>query len=207
MAALVLAAAWEWTTQLYWPEAVGQSGRHGGVTYVELLENFVAVTKTIPPLKETGAKVTAVDPLEASGVLYPVILKECIMTLVATVRFLERKSGLVLWHGKTHHKVRCLELVGHKQPKRGICPRPGLPKLDVTFGPVEDLFHAGWTERLSAFHRPQLSTVGGRLPDEAAVNTTAGPTRDGGLALLRLAEPTLLQAAKRSNPYCSRYGA
>ena len=120
-----LAAAWEWTTQLCWPEAVGQSGRHGGVTYVELLANFVAVTKTIPPLKETGAKVTAVDPLEASGVLYPVILKECIMTLVAAVR------------------VRCLELVGHKQPKRGICPRPGLPKLDVTFGLVEDLLNGG----------------------------------------------------------------
>ena len=138
-----LAAAWDWATQLRWPEAVGQQGRHGGITYVELLANFVAVTKTIPPFKETGAKVTAVDPLEAAGILYPVILKECIMTLVAAVRFLERKSGLILWQGKTHHKVRCLELVGHRQPKRGLCPRPALPMLPVTFGLLEDLLYGG----------------------------------------------------------------
>ena len=93
-----LTSVWRWTTQLSWLEARGRSGRHGGITYLELLANYVAVSRTIPPFKGSGSRYTDIDPLGADGILMPVVSKECIMTPVAAVRYLERQANITLWH-------------------------------------------------------------------------------------------------------------
>ena len=55
------------------------------------------------------------------------------MTLLAAVAYLERASGMRLFQAQKHHKLRCLEVAGSETPRRGILPRPRLPREEDTY--------------------------------------------------------------------------
>ena len=150
-------SVWAWTTQLSWPEANQGSKRHAGVTNMELLANFVAYTGIVPPMRQAGARLAALDPV-SDGLLLPVIVKDCIMTLMAGIAFLEKVSGHKPLRAVKHHKIRCREVADSWTPRRGLVPRPHLPVEDDTFTLLEDLLHGpspGEALREFAVHRPK----------------------------------------------------
>ena len=91
-----LEQVWVWTSQLQWGRQDHLDRRDRGITYLELLANFVVSTGTCPPV--TGASPREMlDPLTTAGVLQPLYLRNAVAFLVQAVRFLERRTKTKLW--------------------------------------------------------------------------------------------------------------
>ena len=125
-----LQAVWTWCFHLQWGSQEELSLRMRGVTFQEMLANFVICSGRCPPVQAEGQWY---DPLDSSGILCPVYLREAINCLVQAVRFLERRSRCQLWHAKAHHRVWTLEFLGDQTGRKGLDRRPRWQRDDETF--------------------------------------------------------------------------
>ena len=91
-------AVWRWAVRVAWPPAQAKEERLAGVTWLELLVDFIATEQQCPPLKLANAAEATVDAHDTLGKLHGIILKDITLTFVAAIRFLEQQcgAGLVL---------------------------------------------------------------------------------------------------------------
>ena len=153
-----LEQVWVWTSQLQWGRQDHLDRRDRGITYLELLANFVVSTGTCPPV--TGASPREMlDPLTTAGVLQPLYLRNAVAFLVQAVRFLERRTKAKLWIATAHHRVWSLRLLGDVTGRKGLALRPRIPQEQATFDLLcqlwdtncgETLRECAWRKRATA---------------------------------------------------------
>ena len=127
-----LAALWVWRNGIQWP-AVTQDKqiRGAGITFFELLLNFVVTTQTLPPVKshETGS---LCDPVSPEGILLPIGMRELIANLTSAADFLGRACGVPFWPIPRRHRIYSLVLLQEANPRKGLRQRPGLQEEEAT---------------------------------------------------------------------------
>ena len=96
---------WKWCATLGWPDGPPFSP-DGGITYLELLVNYVVVTGCLPPAK--CGKGSYVDLCSDDGRLRPFKLADVTLTFVGAVRSLAKATGLQPWPAPQHHRIRSL---------------------------------------------------------------------------------------------------
>ena len=150
-----LQAVWTWCFHLQWGSQDGLNLRMRGITFQELLANFVVFSGRCPPVQTEGQWY---DPLDSSGILCPVYLREAINCLVQAVRFLERRSRCKLWQAKSHHRIWTLEFLGDQTGRKGLDSRPLWQCEEETFRLTCELWFSGpeilresaWTQKQPA---------------------------------------------------------
>ena len=146
----------QWLEDLRWPRDLAAPSRHAGITYVELLVNFVVTTAVLPPVRlATSAQAEWVSLLEPGGILLPAILRELTVQFVASIGQLGKTLGIALWPSPRHHRLYTLELCGSTGGRKGLLYRPLLRKLHKTSEvleavldsarPGEELREAAWS--------------------------------------------------------------
>ncbi|CAE7774452.1 unnamed protein product, partial [Symbiodinium sp. CCMP2456] len=75
---------WQWVFQLQWGRQDHLDKRDRGITYLELLANFVVCTAACPPVPGDGAKVM-LDQLATEGILQPLYVRNAIAFMVQAV--------------------------------------------------------------------------------------------------------------------------
>ena len=130
-----------WLGQLRWPDRLVAGTDFAGITYLELLANFVVTTATLPPVRHrTSAGHEWVSLLKPEGILLPAVLRELTVQLVSSIGLLGKKCGVVLWPSPRHHRLHSLELCCYKQGgRKGLLYRPWLPHLTATLKVLVDL--------------------------------------------------------------------
>ncbi|CAE7364605.1 ngoBIM, partial [Symbiodinium sp. CCMP2592] len=130
-----------WIEQLCWPSSLPEDTDFAGITYHELLVNFVVTTAVLPPVRlhSTGAS-EWVSLLRPAGILLPAVLRELIVHFVSSVGMLSKKCGCALWPSPRHHRLRTLELCGSTNVgKKGLLYRPRMPNLSSTLKVLLDI--------------------------------------------------------------------
>ena len=123
-----------WLRQLRWTTGLHGDCSHAGVTYIELLTNFVVATGFLPPVRSRlNSQWVWTNLLEAGGVLLPVVLRELTVQLISSITMIRKRCRLEAWPSPRHHKIRCLQLCGQQLPRKGLVYRPWLPELHETF--------------------------------------------------------------------------
>ena len=124
-----------WLEGLTW-EAHHDGGAHsGGITFLELLINFIVVARVLPPKKQlVDGSVEYWNPGQGRGRLLPISLKEMLFHFVRAVGAISKFSGTQQLRGVVHRQVQSLfmfktEAVGRK----GILARPFLTEPGDTF--------------------------------------------------------------------------
>ena len=127
-----LAAIWVWQQGLAWPAPpIGRLQRGDGVTFLEMMLNFIAVTRTLPPVKGNAAD-AMLDPLSPEGVLQPLILKDLVSCFVSAVDWLGKYVGDKIWRLPKHHRIYSLIPLGERSPRKGLVGRPGFQQAEQT---------------------------------------------------------------------------
>ena len=93
-----------WCDLLVWP--TGAQAAHGyvGITFLELMFNFIVCTGLVPLV---GASRTheGVDLLSAQGILQPVVLRELVVSFVTFVRWREKAEGRKFFDSLPHRRI------------------------------------------------------------------------------------------------------
>ena len=137
--------------QLQWPPATAKPAVHAltGITFLELLANFVVCTGRLPPLRvDTSAKPGWVDLVDCGGILRPVVLRDVLLGFLAAVKSLDKLLGIRCWPSQRHHRLHCLTIFGHRDGRKGLLLRPKLPCLKQTGDVVSKLVETGCGEVL-----------------------------------------------------------
>ena len=117
---------WTWRQTLVWPQQTDRRLQRGeGITFLELLLNFVVVTCRLPPVSSELDDSMA-DPLSPDGILRPLTLRELVTNLVSATDYLTRACGQAFWGVKRHHRIYTLTLLGERSPRKGLRRRPGM---------------------------------------------------------------------------------
>ena len=123
-----------WLRQLWWSEPDGELQRFSGITYLELLVNFVLVTARLPPrtVKDPVTKKQAVVELTArEGILMPANLREMLSAFsIMVAQTCKRCTWNPLKH--KHRKICSLVYLGVGKPRKGLQRRPALPREQET---------------------------------------------------------------------------
>ena len=107
------------------------------------------VSGTGPPMKRPASMETDVDPASDAGMLIPYVIKEAIHTLVAAIRYLEKRGRCDMLVATTHRKIRVLLPLGSHAPRRGLsCLARRLRTTDRQ----ETFFLSSWTRKRQANH-------------------------------------------------------
>ena len=121
-----LSSLWIWKHSLLWPEAPDRRLQRGeGVTFLELLVNYVVVACRLPPVSSDFDRSLA-DPLSAEGILRPLTVRELVANFVSATDFLTRVCGQAFWGASKHHRIYSLTLLGERSPRKGLRQRPGM---------------------------------------------------------------------------------
>ena len=148
----------EWGRLLQWPTADQKPACHhlSGITYLELLVNYVVCTKRLPPLRITWQEKSCyVDPLQAEGILQPVIVRESLVNFLAGIACLDKRLGFKLWPSARHHRLHSLEAYGDVNGRKGLLDRPVLHRIDTTGRLLGDLLQNSCGEILRSFSLKQ----------------------------------------------------
>ena len=132
---------WQWGSSLRWQPVEGPARGEAGITLLELLANFVATTGQCPPLVGRSGQQADVMVSSPEGQLLPLTVKDVVITLAATIRYLEKVSATKLMLATTFKRVKSLQSIGCYAMRRGYIPRPWLGRLDATFELVMKLVH------------------------------------------------------------------
>ena len=146
-----LHSIYDWSRQLQWPPATATPAVHAltGITFLELLANFVVCTGRLPPLRVTTcAKPGWVDLVDCGGILRPVVLRDVLLGFLAAVKSLDKLLGIRCWPSQRHHRLHCLTIFGHRDGRKGLLLRPKLPCLKQTGDVVSKLVETGCGEVL-----------------------------------------------------------
>ena len=117
----------KWAAGLGWP-AVSSDDPARGITYLELMANFVVVTGVCTPAV-VGPKHARqyVDPASDEGFLLPLSVREFLVTFVAAIQSLSRSLGVSLLQGRTFRRVTSLSSWPSEPPyRKGRLARPAL---------------------------------------------------------------------------------
>ena len=118
-----LAALWVWQDGLQWPPALNRRLHRGeGITFLELLVNFVVTTTKLPPI--AGDSDGLCDPLSAQGILLPLVQRDLLSAFVSALDFLGRRVGVKVWGVPKHHRIFTLTALGDANPRKGVQQRP-----------------------------------------------------------------------------------
>ena len=148
----------EWGRELQWPQAANTDGYHhlSGITFLELMVNYVVCTKKLPPVRSTWQGETCyVDPLQAAGILQPIVVRESLVNFLAAVACLDKRLGMRIWPSARHHRLHCLECFGEVNGRKGLIDRPILPRLDLTCRVLGELLQTSCGESLRSFSLKQ----------------------------------------------------
>ena len=137
-----------------------------GVTFLELLANYVATTRQCPPLVGPGGKQADIYIASPQGRLQPIAVKDVVITLSAAIGCLEKVSGTKLMHGTTYKRVRSLHTIGCHASRRGFVPRPTLDSQSDTYGLLVQLVHGAHPAEALRGHT-DTGTVEGYEPGTA----------------------------------------
>ncbi|CAE7020860.1 unnamed protein product [Symbiodinium sp. KB8] len=120
-----------WCNLLCWPATPPDPHAFTGITYLELMFNFVVCTGVVP---RTGAQSSeaGIDLLSTGGILMPVVLRELVVAFVLFLRCCEKRLACKLFASPTHGRIRSLEFVGFGMARKGLLIRPGLPRYGET---------------------------------------------------------------------------
>ena len=145
-----LHSIYDWSRQLQWPTAAAPAVHAlTGITFLELLANFVVCTGRLPPLRVTTcAKPGWVDLVDSSGILRPVVLRDVLLGFLAAVKSLDKLLGIRCWPSQRHHRLHSLKIFGHRDGRKGLLLRPKLPCLNQTGDVVSKLVETGCGEVL-----------------------------------------------------------
>ncbi|CAE7736117.1 unnamed protein product, partial [Symbiodinium sp. CCMP2456] len=122
---------YSWSQQLRWPAADATFTPHklAGITFLELLTNFVVCTGRLPPVQlKSGTALQWIELTDATGILHPVVLRDVLLGFLAAVRCLDKALGVRCWPSQRHHRLHCLRLFGHRDGRKGLLLRPLLPQ-------------------------------------------------------------------------------
>ena len=136
---------WRWAGSLLWPPVGSQTSSVPGVTYLELMVNFIVCEGILPPrLCRRGHHRRWINLCLGQGLLSPVVVTELLLTFVAVIRSLSRRTQQVLLQGKAHNGIRSLcPLSSEQGGRKGLQIRPSLqhPEVYDTMAGVEALLN------------------------------------------------------------------
>ena len=142
-----LHALWKWAGSLSWGHQEHVQRRDRGITYFELLASFVVCSHCCPPVSGSEGG-PMLDPLDAEGVLQPIIMRTASANLVQGIRFLERRCRQCLWPAKANAHVRSLSPLHDLHGRKGLSRRPALPQAQRTSELVLRLWESNCGETL-----------------------------------------------------------
>eukprot|EP00439_Symbiodinium_sp_Y106_P047455 s3639_g6.t1 len=123
-----------WLRQLWWSDPDSELHRYSGITYLELLVNFVLVTASLPPrtVKDpVTKKQTVVELTDKEGILLPANLRDMLSAFsILVARACKRCTWNPLQH--KHRKISSLVFLGIGKPRKGLLRRPALPREQET---------------------------------------------------------------------------
>ena len=123
----------DWCRLLQWPAPSEEWHAISGVTFLELLVNYVVCSGRLPPVPlQEAPQREYVDPLTAEGILCPIILRETVVAFVATVKALDKLCGCQTWPSPRHHRIHCLSFLGVRDGRKGLLIRPVFPRANET---------------------------------------------------------------------------
>ena len=127
-------AVWRWASQLGWHPHPGNTGRHRGITYLELLVNFIVVAKLLPPkLLGVSGKGRYVNLLGDEGRLLPFTCQEIILTFASSIKAMTRLSGQQILKAPRHHRILALGMFhAEGNGRKGLLDRPAMTQLQDT---------------------------------------------------------------------------
>ena len=111
---------WSWLRQLRWRRTEAVHRRVPGITYVELLLDFVVSTGVLPPDSLAASNREATAPRQWTR---PFTVRMLVHNFVETIGQLERLCGYSLW-GPRRKKVFSLQYLNVDNPRRGLQYRP-----------------------------------------------------------------------------------
>ena len=124
-------AIWDWASTLSWPSEPANHGLQG-VTYLELLVNFVVVSGCLPPkLQGKPGLGTYIDLATGAGRLLPFALKELLVTFLKASRPIKRVIGGSLLPAAAHHRIQTLSMF-EDCSRKGLVGRPVMACLGET---------------------------------------------------------------------------
>ena len=117
---------WAWAVQLRWPDRWQPAHPLDSVSHFELLCDFILASGVCPPLPAPDGRGTVVPVSSTEGALIPLSVKDMVLTLAATLKFLSKVTQLELIPAVAHKKVPSLQTLGCHAARRGFVPRPQL---------------------------------------------------------------------------------
>ena len=126
---------WEWASQLGWAAEPPRTDKLRGITYLELLVNFVVTRRQLPPkLIGVSGKGRYVDLLQDEGRLLTFTSQELLLSLVAVLKALTRGSRSMVMQAKSHHRIMTLtQFPGEGGGRKGLIDRPSLTMTQETW--------------------------------------------------------------------------
>ena len=157
------ASLWDWASQLGWAPHSPTVERHRGATYLELMFNYVATERVLPPkLVGKAGKGHYLDLLQGEGRMVPFSVQELILTFVGALKALTKVGRTPVLKSKAHHRILSLSFFPAEQHgRKGILDRPAMPALQDTYELLSAYLEAKEAECLRHF-------CVGRSPPKAA---------------------------------------
>ena len=138
---------WRWASRLGWQQEPQEQSQPGGVTYLELLLNYIVTEKLLPPkLVGRSCRGRYLNLLQDEGRLLPFTSQELLLSFAAALRALAKGTGSVLLHGPPHHRIRTLAMFkGEDQGRKGVLSRPMICHAQETY----ELLHSFLVAKVS----------------------------------------------------------
>ena len=126
---------WKWLHSLGWAETAPRTDSLRGITYLELLLNFIAEMQVLPPLlRGRSGRGTYVSLLHGEGRLSSFTVQELLLTFVAAVKALTRVTGHKLLPTAPHHRIRTLAMFpAEANGRKGLLDRPSFGRQQLTY--------------------------------------------------------------------------
>ena len=117
---------WRWASALRWPPEMKPSHQLDSVSHMELLCDFMATTGVCPPLPSPDGQGTVIPVSSTAGKLLLLSIKDLVITLAASLKYLSKVAKVTLIPATAHRKVPSLQTLGCHAARRGFVPRPQL---------------------------------------------------------------------------------
>ncbi|CAE7442603.1 unnamed protein product [Symbiodinium sp. CCMP2592] len=121
----------EWSSLLVWPSEVRFDHAFIGVTFLELMINFIVCAGMLPRVGARSAQ-DGVDLLSAQGILQPVVLRELVVSFIASISWSEKAERCTWFDSPPHRRIRSLEFAGLCTARKGLLKRPVMPRYGET---------------------------------------------------------------------------
>ena len=139
---------WHWSQTLSWTAA--DRSPFTGTTTLELLCNFVCVTGSLPPVairQESGSWFCqAADTVEAH--LIPAAIRYWLHVLTCALKYLEKRTHMILLPGLRRRKICTLQPWGDRHPRSGTAARVTFLKVEETSALIHRVLSRNATQEL-----------------------------------------------------------